>query len=248
MGKMDTALRYLQEALKKNEKLLGEEHIQTAVCYHALAIAFNCMGAFKLSHQHEKKTYDILVKQLGEDDSRTKDSQNWMKTFKMRELQMNAQKQKGQALNSASAQKAIDILKPGVLAPQQINHSTVRSLVKPFPEEGGVDERAARAAAEVRKKAAARGLLTRSHGVPVQALPPFTQLLNIINSGVTPDAANETNNEGKKESDEQTSNGVQEPEVDQSKPGQQAQAPMGLGSGLAALDSKKLKTKAKGAS
>lgn len=51
MGKMDTALRYLQEALKKNERLLGKEHIQTAVCYHALAIAFNCMGAFKLSHQ-----------------------------------------------------------------------------------------------------------------------------------------------------------------------------------------------------
>ncbi|KAE8038191.1 hypothetical protein FH972_010723 [Carpinus fangiana] len=90
IGKMNTALRYLQEALKKNERLLGEEHIQTAVCYHALAIAFNCMGAFKLSHQHEKKTYDILVKQLGEEDSRTRDSQNWMKTFKMRELQVNS--------------------------------------------------------------------------------------------------------------------------------------------------------------
>ncbi|KAK4756668.1 hypothetical protein SAY87_006795 [Trapa incisa] len=87
IGKMDTALRYLQEALKKNERLLGENHIQTAVCYHALAIAFNCMGAFKLSYQHEKKTYDILVKQLGEEDSRTRDSENWMKTFKMRELQ-----------------------------------------------------------------------------------------------------------------------------------------------------------------
>ncbi|KAJ6315428.1 hypothetical protein OIU78_018837 [Salix suchowensis] len=115
IGKMNTALRYLQEALKKNERLLGEEHIQTAVCYHALAIAFNCMGAFKLSHQHEKKTYDILVKQLGEEDSRTQDSQNWMKTFKARELQMNAQKQKGQTLDATSAQKAIDILKASVI-------------------------------------------------------------------------------------------------------------------------------------
>ncbi|KAK1401253.1 clustered mitochondria protein-like [Heracleum sosnowskyi] len=110
-GKMNTALRYLQEALTKNERLLGEEHIQTAVCYHALAIAFNCMGAFKLSHHHEKRTYDILVKQLGEEDSRSRDSQNWMNTFKMRELQMTAQKQKGQTLNAASTQKAIDILK-----------------------------------------------------------------------------------------------------------------------------------------
>ncbi len=43
-----------------------------------------------LAWQHEKKTYDILVKQLGEEDSRTHDSQNWMKTFKMRELQVNS--------------------------------------------------------------------------------------------------------------------------------------------------------------
>ena len=51
IGNMNTALHYLQEALKKSGRLLGEEHIQTAVCYHALAIAFNCMGAFKLSQQ-----------------------------------------------------------------------------------------------------------------------------------------------------------------------------------------------------
>ncbi|GKD68314.1 clustered mitochondria protein, partial [Tanacetum coccineum] len=106
IGKMNTALHYLQEALKKNQRLLGEEHIQTAVCYHALAIAFNC---------HEKKTYEILVKQLGEDDSRTRDSQNWMKTFKVREAQMNAQKQKGQAANAVSAQAAIDLIKDEVV-------------------------------------------------------------------------------------------------------------------------------------
>ncbi|RWR77799.1 clustered mitochondria protein isoform X4 [Cinnamomum micranthum f. kanehirae] len=204
IGKMNIALRYLQEALKKNERLLGEEHIQTAVCYHALAIAFNCMGAYKLSLQHETKTYDILVKQLGEEDSRTRDSQNWIKTFKMRDLQVNAQKQKGQALNAASAQKAIDILKahpdlvqafqaaaggPGV-AGASVNKSLNAAIMgeTPLPRGRGVDERAARAAAEVRKKAAARGLLVRPHGVPVQAVPPLTQLLNIINSGVVQEA------------------------------------------------------------
>ncbi|KAI3737527.1 hypothetical protein L2E82_27531 [Cichorium intybus] len=90
IGKMNKALRYLQEALKKNERPLGEEHIQTV---------------------HEKKTYDILVKQLGEDDSRTRESQNWMKTFKVREAQMAAQKQKGQPADAVSAQAAIDMLK-----------------------------------------------------------------------------------------------------------------------------------------
>ncbi|GAB4832619.1 hypothetical protein Ancab_006637 [Ancistrocladus abbreviatus] len=264
IGKMDTALRYLQEALKKNERLLGEEHIQTAVCYHALAIAFNCMGAFKLSHQHEKKTYDILVKQLGEEDSRTRDSENWMKTFKMRELQMNAQKQKGQAVNAASAQKAIDILKahPDLIQAFQVaaaaggsgssstsvNKSLNAAIIgETFPRGRGVDERAARAAAEVRKKAAAKGLLIRPHGVPVQALPPLTQLLNIINSGVAPDAAQDS-----EDADKNTEEGNNQPEdapkdnvKEQGKTDQQNQAPVGLGRGLASLDSKKQKTKPK---
>lgn len=278
IGKMNTALRYLQEALKKNERLLGEEHIQTAVCYHALAIAFNCMGAFKLSHQHEKKTYEILVKQLGEEDSRTRDSQNWMKTFKMREIQLNAQKQKGQALNAASAQKAIDILKSnpdlmhafqaaaaaggsgssGASASKSLNAAVIGDAV---PRGRGIDERAARAAAEVRKKAAARGLLIRPHGVPVQAFPPLTQLLNIINSGMTPDAVdNDEAEAAKKEANGHQGNepadsknepppkSGKEPadaKSEQPKSGKDDQAPVGLGKGLASLDGKKQKTKPK---
>ncbi|OVA10333.1 Protein of unknown function DUF727 [Macleaya cordata] len=271
IGKMNIALRYLQEALKKNERLLGEEHIQTAVCYHALAIAFNCMGAFKLSLQasllkklfdHEKKTYDILVKQLGEEDSRTRDSQNWIKTFKMRDLQLNAQKQKGQAVNATSAQKAIDILKahPDLIQAFQAaaaggsgnssaptNKSLSAAIMgETLPRGRGVDERAARAAAEVRKKAAARGLLVRPHGVPVQALPPLTQLLNIINSGTTPETEAE---EPKKETTdgEVSTTNDQEVKENGSSVGQEAQAPVGLGSGLA-LDPKKQKAKTKAAS
>lgn len=264
IGKMDTALRYLQEALKKNERLLGEEHIQTAVCYHALAIAFNCMGAFKLSHQHEKKTHDILVKQLGEEDSRTKDSQNWMKTFKMRELQMNVQKQKGQAFNAASTQKAIDILKahPDLIHAFQAvasaggsgnsgasaNNSLNAALLgETLPRGRGFDERAARAAAEVRKKAAAKGLLIRPHGLPAQALPPLTQLLNIINSsGTTPDtSASGATDDSKKEANGHSSSGPSDERKDESEPGREAQAPAGLGKGLGSLDAKKQKTKAK---
>lgn len=267
IGKMNTALRYLQEALKKNERLLGEEHIQTAVCYHALAIAFNCMGAFKLSHQHEKKTYDILVKQLGEEDSRTRDSENWMKTFKMREVQMNAQKQKGHTLNAASAQKAFDLLKahPDLMQAFQaaavagggsgssgapINKSLNAAIIgENLPRGRGVDERAARAAAEVRKKAAARGLLIRQPGVPVQAMPPLTQLLNIINSGMAPDAADSSETDGeKKEVNTNPSNDTQVDGKQEQLPSAQDQAPVGLGSGLASLDTKKQKTKSKAGS
>ncbi|KAK8622175.1 hypothetical protein V6N13_097799 [Hibiscus sabdariffa] len=268
VSKMDPALRYLQEALKKNERLLGEEHIQTAVCYHALAIVFNCMGAFKLSHQHEKKTYDILVKQLGEEDSRTRDSQNWIKTFKMRELQMNAQKQKGQALNAASAQKAIDLLKahPDLVhafqaaaaaggsgsSSSSFNKSLSAAVIgETLPRGRGFDERAARAAAEVRKKAAAKGLVTRSHGIPVQAVPPLTQLLSMINMGATPEVGDggEAAGERKEANGHHNPNAQVDAKKDESASKQgEAAAPVGLGTGLASLDAKKQKAKLKATS
>nr|XP_029116585.1 clustered mitochondria protein isoform X2 [Elaeis guineensis] len=259
IGNMNAALRYLQEALKKNERLLGPEHIQTAVCYHALAIAFNCMGAYKLSIQHEKKTYDILVNQLGEEDSKTQDSENWIKTFKSREQQASAQKQKGQAVNTASALKAIDILKAFQAAAggsantsaSSVNKSLNAAIIgEPLPRGRGVDERAARAAAEMRKKAAARGLLVRQNGVPVQALPPLTQLLSIINSGATASEAqpNAQANEPEGEADNgSTLNGtpVGTKDANGSVENHDDQGPVGLGTSLASLDSKKQKSKPK---
>lgn len=112
-----------------------------------------------------------------------------------------------------------------------------------LPRGRGIDERAARAAAEVRKKAAARGLLVRPHGVPVQALPPLTQLLNIINS--PPDAMDNGNADGAKKE----ANGVPSSDPTDAKKGQttpvQEQAPVGLGKGLSSLDAKKQKSKPK---
>ncbi|XP_019186851.1 PREDICTED: clustered mitochondria protein-like isoform X2 [Ipomoea nil] len=259
IGKMDTALRYLQEALKKNERLLGEDHIQTAVCYHALAIAFNCISGYKVSRQHEQKTYDILVKQLGEDDPRTKDSLNWLNTFKMRELQLNAQKQRGQALNETSAHKAYDILKanPSILQAFQaatggaglagVNQSLNAAMLgEALPRGRGVDERAARAAAEVRKKAAAKGLLLRPNAGAVQGLPPLSQILNVLNPGVTPDPVNRVETDGaNKEANGDSTDTPADAQGDNSKPEQPDEAPVGLGSGLASLNAKKQKSKPK---
>ena len=114
------------------------------------------------------------------------------------------------------------------------------------PRGRGVDERAARTTAEVKKKAAARGLLIRPHGVPVQAMPTLTQLLNIINSGMAPDAAKGGETDGvKKDANGYPSNGLVDPKNDELTSGQEAQAPVGLGTGLASLDAKKQKAKPK---
>lgn len=119
-----------------------------------------------------------------------------------------------------------------------------------LPRGRGVDERAARAAAEVRKKAVARGLLVRPSGVPAATLPPLTQLLNVINSGAAPDAANanETNEE-KEEVNGHSSDGPGvDAQADHSKTPGQDQTPVGLGTGLVGLDAKKQKSKGKSAS
>lgn len=121
-------------------------------------------------------------------------------------------------------------------------------MVESLPRGRGFDERAARAAAEVRKKAAARGLLIRPHGVPVQALPPLTQLVNIINSEVTPGATNrEEAGEKKREANGHPIDGPVDAKKEQPTTTQGAEAPVGLGTGLTSLDAKKHKIKQKAA-
>ncbi|XP_044413836.1 clustered mitochondria protein isoform X3 [Triticum aestivum] len=243
---MSTALRYLQEALKKNERLLGPGHIQTAVCYHALAIAFSCMSAYKLSVQHETKTHDILVKQLGSDDSRTKDSENWLNTFKGREQQVIAQKQKGQT--TAPSANAVEFLKahPGLF--QAMKAAAIQSggdgPANVNRVRGG-DERAAKAAAEARKTAIARGVNLRNG--PAASVSDINQILNLINSAASASAASSGNAQSTESEVPQSNgpamNGAKEAK-DTSRPSAKAdgQAPVGLG---ASLELKKQKSKQK---
>lgn len=251
---MSTALRYLQEALKKNERLLGPGHIQTAVCYHALAIAFSCMGAYKLSIQHETKTHDILVKQLGNDDSRTKDSENWLNTFKGREQQVNAQKQKGRGTNPSDS--AIDFIKahPGLYQAMKaiqsgdgsanINKSHNAAVVgEGLPRGRGVDERGAKATAEARKKAAARGVTLRNVP-PANSVSELNQILSLINSAATSATTNTqtTESEGK-QSNGPALNGTKETKETNGPPAKaDGHTPVGLG---ASLELKKQKSKQK---
>lgn len=119
-------------------------------------------------------------------------------------------------------------------------------LGEALPRGRGVDERAARAAAEVRKKAAAKGLLLRPNAGSVQGLPPLSQILNVINPGITPDAVNRVETDGaNKEANGHSTNTPADAQGDKSKPEQQDQAPVGLGSGLASLNAKKHKSKPK---
>lgn len=107
----------------------------------------------------------------------------------------------------------------------------------------GRDERAAKAAADVRKKAAARGLLVRQNvTTPVQSLP-LSQLLNIINNA-SPATEAPQSTEPMDSSNGTDANGMAVAEKGANGSAED-RAPVGLGSGLASLDSKKQKQKPK---
>ena len=64
--------------------------------------------------------------------------------------------------------------------------------------------------------------MIRPHGVLVQAMPPLTQLLNIINSGMTPDLAEGGETDGvKKEANGHSSNGPVDSKNDELTSGQE---------------------------
>lgn len=138
---------------------------------------------------------------------------------------------------------------------------------------GAPDERAARAANEVRKKAAARGLNVRPQAAaPNQSMPPLGDLLSLINSGVAGKAPLATSSTPSASTSRGTAKAGQRPDSSKRK-GSTSAAPvsavsngpvqataaaadaaaplpvgLGLGNGLGGLEMKKKKSKSKTAS
>nr|GEZ93964.1 hypothetical protein [Tanacetum cinerariifolium] len=102
MGNVHVALRYLHEALKCNQRLLGVDHIQTAASYHAIAIALSLMEAYSLSVQHEQTTLQILQAKLGAEDLRTQDAAAWLEYFESKALEQQEAARNGTPKPDAS--------------------------------------------------------------------------------------------------------------------------------------------------
>ncbi|KAG9148728.1 hypothetical protein Leryth_013409 [Lithospermum erythrorhizon] len=102
LGNVHVALRYLHEALKCNQRLLGADHIQTAASYHAIAIALSLMEAYSLSVQHEQTTLQILQAKLGPEDLRTQDAAAWLEYFESKALEQQEAARNGTPKPDAS--------------------------------------------------------------------------------------------------------------------------------------------------
>ncbi|KAF2323204.1 hypothetical protein GH714_034118 [Hevea brasiliensis] len=102
MGNVIVALRFLHEALKCNQRLLGVDHIQTAASYHAIAIALSLMEAYSFSVQHEQTTLKILQAKLGPEDLRAQDAAAWLEYFESKALEQQEAARNGTPKPDAS--------------------------------------------------------------------------------------------------------------------------------------------------
>jgi hypothetical protein len=92
------------QALAMNEALLGPEHLTTAQVCHAIAVLLSMAEDYREAIKFEKRHCAVLTKLFGEQDSRTAESNIWLKQFtaKAVQAQMDAKKnveRVGRALN-----------------------------------------------------------------------------------------------------------------------------------------------------
>ncbi len=78
-GEYDSAVNFLESALKKNRKYFGSKSMKTALSLHLLARLQSCRGDFRTALMNERETYQIYRSLLGEDHERTKESAQVLK-------------------------------------------------------------------------------------------------------------------------------------------------------------------------
>ncbi|KAI8971247.1 clustered mitochondria-domain-containing protein [Pilobolus umbonatus] len=71
--------KFFERACATQENVLGKDHVITATGYHVLAKAYTLEGNFPKALAAERIAYGVFDKKLGPEDSRTKDSDMWLK-------------------------------------------------------------------------------------------------------------------------------------------------------------------------
>eukprot|EP00794_Sanderia_malayensis_P014402 gene14402-15902_t len=84
----ELSLSFLERALKVHLKYYGTDSVQTATIQHLVARAQCCTGNYRSAINNEKATYAVYKKMFGEDDSRTKESSEYLKQTTHRAVTM----------------------------------------------------------------------------------------------------------------------------------------------------------------
>jgi tetratricopeptide (TPR) repeat protein len=80
-GQFQIALNLAQSALERNIAALGENHVQIAVVYHSVAVAYAFLNQYRQAIEYEKKCKQLFVSLLNSKHPRVTQSQQWLEHF-----------------------------------------------------------------------------------------------------------------------------------------------------------------------
>ncbi|KAF0978773.1 hypothetical protein FDP41_001843 [Naegleria fowleri] len=96
MGDLPRSLKYLLEVLRIYNVTLGETSDQVCTTLHAIAMTHNFLRQYKTAATYERKNFVILKEKYGENDARTKSSQQWFEHFTGRAVAVERELKQGE--------------------------------------------------------------------------------------------------------------------------------------------------------
>lgn len=79
VSEYDLSLKFLENALRLSIRYFGQRSLKTASAYHLMARTQSCRGDFRSALQHEKETFSVYKKLLGEEHEKTRESSECLK-------------------------------------------------------------------------------------------------------------------------------------------------------------------------
>ncbi|KAG2377485.1 hypothetical protein C9374_009396 [Naegleria lovaniensis] len=96
MGDLPRSLKYLLEVLRIYNSTLGETSDQACSTLHAIAMTHNFLRQYKTAATYERKNFIILKEKYGENDAKTKSSQQWFEHFTGRAVAVERELKQGE--------------------------------------------------------------------------------------------------------------------------------------------------------
>ncbi|CDW60060.1 protein KIAA0664 [Trichuris trichiura] len=118
VGELDFSMQFLRNALAVNLRYFGNEHLKTALSYDLLARTYACRNDFRSALLNEKQTFFIYKKLLGENNERTKASQQYLQQLTEQAVRLQRRMNSMRQNNSSAVARfcAVEVRYPEAIA------------------------------------------------------------------------------------------------------------------------------------
>ncbi|KAL0489485.1 clustered mitochondria protein [Acrasis kona] len=134
LGDHAMSVKFLQQALRINESVLGAEHFQTGQTHHALAITYSLDREFRLAVDHERKAHKIFRLHFGDKDQRMVDSAQWLQHLTLSAVQQQHLLNQEDKSAMQTIKNLNDLIKKGALS-QQESEMVQKEILQKMPQE-----------------------------------------------------------------------------------------------------------------